>query len=152
MADSVWSCKKEFGSACKGLPADNEYQGKQYCVLHSPRVDKDLAAFEGAIEKKLKDKDFDFRGVYFPGKQSLASFLPNATFEGTVDFYEATFEGVASFYEATFEEGGRVLQDHLQGAGEFLVFTDILANIPRFSLSCNRKAGEILLPLYTVAS
>jgi hypothetical protein len=141
VADSVWSCKKEFGSACKGLPADKKHEGKQYCVLHFPSVDKDLAVFEGAIEKKLKDKDFDFRGVYFPGKQSLASFLPNATFEGTVDFYEATFE-----------EGGRVLQDHLQGAGEFLVFTDILANIPRFSLSCNRKAGEILLPLYTVAS
>lgn len=100
MADSVWSCKEKFGSACKGLPADKKHEGKQYCVLHFPSSDKDLAAFEGAIEKKLKDKDFDFRGIYFPA--NAASFS-NFTFEGWTDFTYATFEGEASFLEATFE-------------------------------------------------
>jgi uncharacterized protein YjbI with pentapeptide repeats len=104
VADSVWSCKEEFGSACEGLPLDYELEGKEYCVLHFPRGDKDLAAFEEAIEEKLKDKKFDFRSVYFPGKQSLASFLPNASFEGTVGFSSATFEGVADFSGVTFKE------------------------------------------------
>lgn len=99
MADSVWSCKKEFGSACKGLPADNEHEGKEYCVLHFPSVDKNLAGFKEAIEKKLKDKDFDFRGVYFPG---VKAFL--ATFEEEADFSEATFEGEANFFGATFKQ------------------------------------------------
>src|SRR5215203_1007534 len=90
VAESVCAREKEFRSVCKWLPADNEHEGKQYCVLHFPRVDKDQAAFMGTIEKKLKDKDFDFRGVYFPGKQSLASFSPNATFEGRADFSKAT--------------------------------------------------------------
>src|SRR5829696_4054225 len=58
VADSVWSCKKEFGSACKGLPADKKHAGKQYCVLHFPSVNKDLAEFAEAIEKKVKANDF----------------------------------------------------------------------------------------------
>jgi Pentapeptide repeats (9 copies) len=106
VADSVLSCKEEFGSACKGLPTDDKRAGKLYCVLHSPRVNKDLAAFEGAIEKKRKDEDFDFRGVYFPGNQRLASFLrdgPDTTFEGPVDFIQATFVGDADFSEAIFK-------------------------------------------------
>jgi uncharacterized protein YjbI with pentapeptide repeats len=103
VADSVLSCKEDFGSACRGLPTNDKRAGKLYCVLHSPRGNKDPAAFEGAIEKKLKEEDFDFRGVYFPGKQSLASFLPNYTFEGTVDFSDATFKQEAHFSGATFE-------------------------------------------------
>jgi hypothetical protein len=66
-------------------------------------VNKDLAAFEGAIEKKLKDKDFDFRGVYFPGSQSFASFLPNGTFKGEANFAGAIFEGETNFTGAIFE-------------------------------------------------
>jgi hypothetical protein len=58
-------------------------------------VDKDLAAFEGAIEKKLKDKDFDFRGIYFPA--NAASFS-NVTFEGEASFDEAAFKGGGRFW------------------------------------------------------
>src|SRR5215208_3980310 len=93
------SCKEDFGFVCKGLPADNEHEGKEYCVLHCPSVDKDQAEFEEAVEKKVKDKDFDFRGVYFPGWQSLAPFristLPNATFKELATFHGAIFEGQA---------------------------------------------------------
>src|SRR5215203_5315820 len=101
------SCKEDFGFVCKGLPADNEHEGKEYCVLHCPSVDKDQAEFEEAVEKKVKDKDFDFRGVYFPGWQSLAPFristLPNGTFEELADFSDATFKERAVFSRATFE-------------------------------------------------
>jgi len=95
---------ERFRFACKGPLVDDEHEGKRYCVLHFPSGDKDLAAFEEAIEEKLKDKDFDFSGVYFPGNQSLASSLPKATFEGRVTFLRATFGGKADFSGATFEE------------------------------------------------
>src|SRR5215208_3910690 len=102
------SCKEDFGFVCKGLPADNEHEGKEYCVLHCPSVDKDQAEFEEAVEKKVKDKDFDFRGVYFPGWQSLAPFristLPNGTFEELANFLNGTFEGLATFHDAIFKE------------------------------------------------
>src|SRR5215208_5062752 len=95
VADSGGSCKEEFGSTCKGLPADNEYEGKQYCVLHFPSVDKDLAAFEEAIEEKLKNKDFDFRGIYVPPN---ASSFSNATFEGGTYLDNAIFKEVGKFW------------------------------------------------------
>ena len=119
MADSGGSCKEEFGSTCKGLPADNEYEGKQYCVLHFPSVDKDLDEFKEAIEKKLKDKDFDFRGVYFPDKQSLASLLPNATFEGEASFSNATFKERAIFSDATFEGEASFFYATFEGEASF---------------------------------
>jgi len=77
------------------LPADNEYEGKQYCVLHFPSVDKDLAAFEEAIEEKLKNKDFDFRGIYVPPN---ASSFSNATFEGGTYLDNAIFKEVGKFW------------------------------------------------------
>jgi hypothetical protein len=125
VADSVWSCKKEFGSACKGLPADNEHEGKEYCVLHFPSVDKNLAGFKEAIEKKLKDKDFDFRGVYFPGvKAFLATFeeqagFSEATFEGEAHFTSAIFKGEADFALATFERAAYFSHVSFQQKAQF---------------------------------
>ena len=102
MADLVCAFKDWVGSVCNGLPADNEYQGKQYCVLHCPSADKDLGAFTKAIDKKLGDKDFDFRSVFFPGID-----FSEATFERDVDFRCAAFEGAANFFSATFKEEGK---------------------------------------------
>jgi uncharacterized protein YjbI with pentapeptide repeats len=121
VADYVWSCKKRFGGlACKGLPLDYENEREQqYCVLHFPSADKDLAAFGDAIEEKLKNKDFNFAGVYFPGKQSLASSLPNTTFERAVDFSEATFEEGADFSRATFKERADFSEATFEGAAYF---------------------------------
>jgi uncharacterized protein YjbI with pentapeptide repeats len=100
VSDSVWSCKEEFGSACKGLPADKELEGKLYCVLHFPSVNKDLGMFEEAVKKKLSEKDFNFRSVYFPRE---ADFL-RTSFEKTADFSSATFNKGADFRKAIFEE------------------------------------------------
>src|SRR5215211_6376824 len=63
---SVCDCEERFRSVCKGLPSDNEHDSKHYCVLHLPDKDKNLDKFGEAVAKKVKDKDFDFRGVYFP--------------------------------------------------------------------------------------
>ena len=108
----------DFRSVCEG-PVDNEHDGKHYCVLHAPTKDKNLATFEGAIEKKLKDKDFDFRGVYFPGQRSLVCIFQNATFEGTVDFSYATFEGDADFTGATFEGDAYFYNDTFKKWADF---------------------------------
>jgi hypothetical protein len=111
VADSVWSCKEEFGSVCEGLPADKKHEGKAYCVLHFPSVDKDLARFKEAIEKKLKEEDFDCRGVYFPKAEfGYATFegqvnVTGATFEGEADFSSANFKGEADFSSVNFKEG-----------------------------------------------
>ena len=107
---------EKYRSACKDLP---QYSGSRYCVLHDPSMDKDLAEFTKAIEKKLKDKDFDFRGVYFPGKQNFASLLPNATFEGTVNFSEANFGGMADFNGVTFEGRVDFSKATFEGVGTF---------------------------------
>src|SRR5215203_3210769 len=118
------SCKEDFGFVCKGLPADNEHEGKEYCVLHCPSVDKDQAEFEEAVEKKVKDKDFDFRGVYFPGWQSLAPFristLPNGTFEELADFSDATFKERAVFSRAAFKKMAHFDRSTFEGEANFL--------------------------------
>jgi len=103
VADSVCACQEKFRSVCKKLSPDYEHEGKQYCVLHSPTKDKNLTEFEDAIKEKLNDKDFDFRGIYFPGNQSFASLLPDSTFEGEADFSSTTFEGEADFSSTIFK-------------------------------------------------
>ncbi len=71
MADLVCACEQRFRSVCEGLPVDNEYEGTHYCVLHSPAENKELVDFRNAIQKKLKNGEFDFRGVYFPADWSF---------------------------------------------------------------------------------
>jgi uncharacterized protein YjbI with pentapeptide repeats len=115
VADSIWLCRKEFGSACKGLPADNELDGKHYCVLHFPRGDKDLAAFDEAIKEKRQNKNFDFGGVYFPEDVSFSG----ATFKEGANFSDATFEGKAIFSDATFEGHVRLSRTTFKGGANF---------------------------------
>jgi uncharacterized protein YjbI with pentapeptide repeats len=130
VSELVCACKEEFRSVCKGLPADNEHEGKQYCALHAPTKDKNLVEVGEAIKKKFRDKDFDFRGVYFPRdyfrsagiEEQFAGIshanwagLPQATldrlrnrsvFEEEADFSNATFEGErADFSDAHFKRG-----------------------------------------------
>jgi uncharacterized protein YjbI with pentapeptide repeats len=115
VADSIWLCRKEFGSACKGLPADNELDGKHYCVLHFPSGDKDLAAFDEAIKEKRQNKNFDFGGVYFPEDVSFSG----ATFKEGANFSDATFEGKAIFSDATFEGHVRLSRTTFKGGANF---------------------------------
>jgi len=60
VANLVCACEERFRSICEDeLPADNEHEGEQYCVLHFPSVAKDLTKFAEAIEKATpKDKSF----------------------------------------------------------------------------------------------
>src|SRR5215203_959183 len=119
VADSVCSCKEEFRSVCQRLPVKYAREGKQYCVLHFPSVDKDLAEFRGATEKKFEARDFDFRGVYFPGNQRLTSFLQIPRFEFSVNFYEAIFEGDADFSGLPFDRDVTFVFATFEGDADF---------------------------------
>jgi len=68
-------------------------------VLHFPGEEKS-ADFEKAIQRKLENKDFNFRGVWFPDDVSFATFR----IETRADFSRAYFAGRADFVAAEFNE------------------------------------------------
>ena len=86
-----------------------EFEGNQYCVLHFPSADKDLALFQKAIDNKLTKRDFNFRGVWFPtdlrftrAEFSTKADFVDAVFYGTVGFHKANFVKAAYFNRACF--------------------------------------------------
>jgi Pentapeptide repeats (9 copies) len=93
----VCGCDESMRSACAGESSYTHHEGKQYCVLHFPNK-KSSKAFGKALNRKLENKDFNFRGVWFPDDISFEQFV----FEGDVDFSKATFSAAAFFYKATF--------------------------------------------------
>ena len=120
-ADFVCGCEGWMRSACAGEPFYAEHEGKRYCVLHYPGKEKS-AAFQHALRKKIDDKDFDFRGVWFPDRVDFRRFtfvsaahfghatfsaeadFSGATFRAAADFSSAKFDGVANFGSAKFKE------------------------------------------------
>jgi len=88
-------CKKFMGSACAEEPFYKEHEGKRYCVLHYPAMDKS-ADFKQALKRKLDRKDSDFHGVWFSESVILQRFSRKA------DFREATFNAEANFTSASF--------------------------------------------------
>ncbi len=84
-------------SACEGEPFYKEHEGKQYCVLHSPEKEKS-EAFNEALNRKLENKDFDFRGVWFPDDVDFNGF----EFSASADFFSARFSEKADFQSAKF--------------------------------------------------
>src|SRR5436309_13612799 len=92
-SDFVCDCEWSMRSACAREPFYKEHEGKRYCVLHFPGKEKSTA-FEKALQRKLENKDFDFRGVWFPDELWFAKseFTTAATFRG------ATFSAEANFF------------------------------------------------------
>jgi hypothetical protein len=82
---------------CHGEASYKTPEGKHYCVLHYPCTGKS-AAFGEALNEKIKAKDFDFRGVWFPDSVEFDS----VTFPGSANFNYATFNAEARFFYATF--------------------------------------------------
>src|SRR5882724_12275356 len=66
----VCDCEESLRSACKGLPS---YKNGPHCVLHSSLNDKS-ADFKVAFDRKLNNRDFDFRGVRFPDEVNFSRF------------------------------------------------------------------------------
>jgi hypothetical protein len=95
----VCDCEVWMRPACGRLPRHDEHDGKQYCVLHYPGKKKS-ADFDRALNNKLKDKNYDFGGVWFHDRAVF-----RCTFTGDANFNSATFNEEADFDHATFEAG-----------------------------------------------
>jgi pentapeptide repeat protein len=97
--DFVCDCQDWMRSACAGEPFYKEHEGKRYCVLHFPSKDKSID-FAQVLQKKLANRNFIFRGVWFPGNESFSE----VAFSEVADFRGATFSGHTNFNTATFAE------------------------------------------------
>lgn len=128
----VCDCDKTFRAACKGELPHGEHDGKRYCVLHFPGIDK-AEPFRLALRRKLEARDFNFCGVWFPDVWFFcedlqhanfidARFLGAANFQGVrfsdVYFWNATFDGKAVFKHAVFE-GAEFLSATFGAAADF---------------------------------
>jgi pentapeptide repeat protein len=77
-------------------------------VLHLPEKEKSVD-FQKAFQRKRDQKDFNFRGVWFPDELDFSRFdftanadFSYATFTDRVDFSYATFSMRAEFSDAAF--------------------------------------------------
>lgn len=94
---------------------------EEYCIFHDPSPSKDANLFRQELDRKLDNKDYNFRGYYFPidihfsnkefGEDVCfdgTTFQKNAYFNGTTfhrnaDFYGTTFQKNAYFNGTTFQ-------------------------------------------------
>jgi uncharacterized protein YjbI with pentapeptide repeats len=109
-ADSAFTCgcAEWMRSACTRELFYKEHDGKPYCVLHYPGIEK-AEEFKRALERKLHDRDYDFRGVWFPTEVSFASvtfsanaYFSSAQFSANADFSDARFNAITDFGDARF--------------------------------------------------
>jgi uncharacterized protein YjbI with pentapeptide repeats len=96
-------------SACRREAPYQMLDGEWFCVLHCPGEEK-VTAFQEALERKLKARDFDFGGVWFPREADFSGLvLPAASFREArfrfhARFNKATFVGYANFRGAEFTD------------------------------------------------
>src|SRR5438034_4882741 len=114
----VRGCEAQMRTACAGEPFYKTHEGKHYCVLHFPAKEKS-ADFEKALQKKLENGDFDFRGVWFPDEVSFTRF----DFGAAASFNGATFSAAANFNGATFSVGVYFSSATFRGRASFLSAT-----------------------------
>jgi hypothetical protein len=93
----VCECHEYLQGACVGEVFYKEHDGKPYCVLHYPGIEK-KEDFKKVLERKISEGDFDFKGVWFPDGVSFNHF----TFSAAADFTRAQFSADASFTGAKF--------------------------------------------------
>src|SRR5713226_7845853 len=110
----VCDCEKLVRSACAGEAFYRQLDGKRFCVLHFPGKEKS-ADFEAALQRKLENQDFDFRGVWFPNNVVFREF----EFRTFVDFSWATFVEGVDFLRTSFGDNAHFLFTHFQGEAIF---------------------------------
>jgi hypothetical protein len=147
----VCDCEEQMRSACAGEPFYKELQGQRYCVLHFPSEEKS-ADFRKAFQRKIENRDFNFRGAWFPDEVSLARVdfseptdFTSATFNSPVHFRGAMFRSEASFHGATFNAHADFSYVSFRSRAEFGSATFIA--IVNFSYSAFEAAAEF--PLVT---
>jgi hypothetical protein len=107
-SDFVCDCEEWMRSACAGEPFYAQQDDKRYCVLHFPNKEKSVD-FKAALQRKLDNKDFNFRGVWFPNEVSFLNFdfsapadFRRASFNASTHFTNSTFKSTVSFSKAIF--------------------------------------------------
>ncbi len=121
----VCDCEESARSACAGEPFYQEHEGKRYCVFHFPGNEKS-DDFDKALQRKLENKDFNFRGVWFSDPASFFRFefdgevhFQSAIFRAEADFSEAIFNAQADFGEATFKQEAFFSYVDFKGPADF---------------------------------
>lgn len=79
-----------------------EIYGKSYCVLHFPNPEK-WGSFWRAVNLKIKEKNFDFRYVWFPNDNERKPF-DRFDFNSLTDFSNAVFAEDITFTDAKFDK------------------------------------------------
>lgn len=113
-ASFTCACDKSMRTACDGLPFFGKSGGKEFCVLHLPEKEK-AADFEAAIQRKLADKDFNFRGVWFPREVTFENFV----FEKRANFTDAEFTSTVKFVDAVFNAEAKFIRTKFNGRVDF---------------------------------
>jgi uncharacterized protein YjbI with pentapeptide repeats len=109
-SDFDCACEESLRDACYGDPTYQTAEGLGFCVLHCPIKEKS-ENFKKALQQRIQNKSFNFRGVWFPDELSLPLLdissdadFSFATFNGVVDFRATKFMKVANFRSANFIE------------------------------------------------
>jgi hypothetical protein len=110
----VCEYEKSNRSSCGGEGFYKEHDGKRYCVLHYPGAEK-KEAFAEALQRKLDDNDFNFRGVWFPDDVSFYGFK----FGAVADFSGAYFSAEADFSRAQFITGAYFSRAQFRAGAHF---------------------------------
>jgi hypothetical protein len=112
-------------AACVEEPFYKEHEGLPYCVLHFPGKEKSVD-FKTALHRKLDNKDFNFRGLWFPDELSFDEFnfsaeadFSFATFSAEVNFSSVTFSTEASFRSAIFSAGASFIRTTFTEKADF---------------------------------
>lgn len=98
----VCECDERLLTACIKETFYKVHDGKRYCVLHYPSIEK-KEDFQKAHGRKISEGDFDFRGVWFPDGVSFEDF----TFIADADFSGAQFSTMADFRHTQFSSDSK---------------------------------------------
>ncbi len=76
-------------NVCRNLSVACENNGDFYCILHCPRINKDIEKFKEIFDERIKNKESDYRSVFFPNTIEFNHF----TFDFPLNFQYAVFAG-----------------------------------------------------------
>ena len=121
-----YDCKLKLPGEFEGayLTSREEEKDGALCILHFGDPHKDAEKCARAVEDKISNKDFNFRGVLFSCPVEFNGEMENAnfgwaTFSDAANFLEATFSSAANFYVATFSGEANFEWTTFSGAANF---------------------------------
>lgn len=105
----ICECDEWLRTSCKNEVFFKQHSGKNYCVLHYPDFDK-LDNFSKAIQRKIDNHHYDFKGVWFPIEFNFQHF----DVEVEMDFSSAFFSKETKFISTKFRKRVDFSNAHFQ--------------------------------------